>query len=146
MTTSIPTPKDLFANRKQASLPPAPKPVVQAPIEPSDPGTVVRPGMVKSTKSVESDGVVKAKHLRKGQRVRPWVRDKNGVRAPRGSERVVESVTRTNGGAQVEITWATPHVPETRPAAYRFHDASLEGQTVNIVVAEPGFVAYHEEA
>lgn len=140
--TTIPNPLAVFGNRKAPAIPARPQ--VAAPVDLADPGVIVRPGLVPQVLAdVTHDGVVKAKHLQRGQRVRPFVRDrKTGEQAPRGSERIVGSVKRVQGGAFVEITWASAHSTETRPAAYRFHDEALVGGPV--VVHAPGFVAYQE--
>ncbi|NUS02010.1 MAG: hypothetical protein HOV97_05535 [Nonomuraea sp.] len=135
-TTSIPTPSAVFAKRKAPALPPRPQ--IVAPISLDEPGTIVRPGMIEVLDDdLKHDGAVKAKHLKRGQRVRPLVHGE-----PRGSERVVGKVERIQGGAFVRITWASPHAPEERKAAYRFHDESLVGGPV--IVRKPGFVAYQE--
>lgn len=134
---TVPTPSTIFANRK-APVVPAPPARTAAPIDVNEPGTIVRPGMVEVLdENVTHDGVVKAKHLQRGQRVRPYVRGQ-----ARGSERVVGSVERTQGGAFVKITWASPHSPEERAASYRFFDEALVGTPM--VVRKPGFVAYQE--
>ena len=140
--TMTPNPLAVFGNRKARILPAAPQ--IAAPIALEDPGTIVRPGTVEViSEEITHDGVVKAKHLKRGQRVRPFVRDrKTGEQAPRGSERIVGSIERVEGGSFVQITWASPHAPERRPAAYRFHDESLVGGPV--IVRKPGFVAYRE--
>jgi len=72
----------------------------------------------KPAKNFES-GVVKAKHLRRGQIVRPFLHGE-----PKGSERVVDTVLRL--GPTVSITFSSPHPPVEVKAAYRYHDASIE--------------------
>ena len=81
-----------------------------------------------TTHRVLHDGVVKTKHLRPGQRVRPCI---YGV--PRSSERTVESVTRLGDGSWCHVTFSSPHPAADFKAAYRWHDASLAGQTIEIV-------------
>ena len=136
MTTIIPSPSTVFANRKATVLPAPPQ--IAAPIALEEPGTIVRPGMVKVLdEDLLHDGVVKAKHLKRGQRVKPYVHGE-----ARGSERVIGNVERIQGGSMVKITYASPHAPEERKAAYRFFDETLVGTPV--VVRKPGFVAYSE--
>lgn len=141
-TTATPNPLAVFGNRKAPAMPARPQ--IAAPIDLTDPGTIVRPGLVEVVADdVVHDGVVKAKHLKRGQRVRPFVRDREtGEQSPRGSERIVGSVERIQGGAFVKITWASAHSAETRPASYRFFDEALVGGPV--VINVPGFVAYQE--
>lgn len=136
MTTTVPTPAAIFANRKAPVIPAAPQ--IAAPIALAEPGNIVRPGMVEVLdESVPHDGVVKAKHLKRGQRVRPFVHGE-----ARGSERIVGRVERIQGGAMVKITWASPHAPEERAASYRFFNEALVGTPS--LVRKPGFVAYQE--
>lgn len=136
MTTTIPTPSAVFANRKAPVIPAPPQ--ISAPIALEEPGNIVRPGMVEVLdESVPHDGVVKAKHLRRGQRVRPYVHGE-----ARGSERIVGKVERIQGGSFVRITWASPHAPEERAASYRFFDEALVGTPS--LVSKPAFVAYQE--
>jgi len=141
MTTTIPTPSTLFGKRKAPVVPRPPKietPQIAAPLDLSEPGVIVRPGMVETLdENVTHDGVVKAKHLKPGQRVRPFVNGK-----ARGGERIVGSTERVQGGAYVKITWASPHSPSEHKAAYRWFDQSLVGTPV--VVLKPGFVSYEE--
>lgn len=134
--TTIPSPSTLFANRKAPVMPARPQ--IAAPIALEEPGTVVRPGMIEVLdENVLHDGVVKAKHLLRGQRVRPYVHGE-----ARGSERIIAKVERIQGGSMVRITYASAHAPEERKAAYRFFDESLVGTPM--VVRKPGFVAYQE--
>lgn len=134
--TTTPSPLAVFANRKAPVLPAPPQ--IAAPIALDEPGTIVRPGMVEALdENVPHDGVVKAKHLKRGQRVKPFVHGE-----ARGSERIVGKVERLQGGSIVKITWASAHAPEERKAAYRFFDESLVGTPT--IVRKPGFVAYKE--
>ena len=138
MTT--PTPSTLAAFAKKRAVPPAPSvPKIAAIIEPSDPGNIVRPGLRHEVIEEVHNGVVKTKHLRVGQRVRPFVHGQ-----PRGGERIVAKTTRQDGGAMVEVEWASGHPTSQHKAAYRWYDASLDGATVQRVVAKPGFVSYQE--
>lgn len=139
MTVTIPSPA-IFANRKApAPLPPVPSaPQIVAPVALAEPGAIVRPGTVEVLDpNVLNDGAIKAKHLQRGQRVRPLVHGE-----PRGSERVVGKVERIQGGSHVRITWASQHATEERKAAYRFHAADLVGTPT--IVRKPAFVAYQE--
>lgn len=136
-TTPSPT---LLARKKVAvpAPPPQPQPALVVKID-NDPGHIVRPGLVDEVVTTIHTGVVKTKHLRRGQRVRPFVHGE-----PRGGERIVEKVRRLEDGAEVEVTWASGHGVTTHKAAYRWHDASLVGTEVQHVVKAPGFVAYEE--
>lgn len=125
-TTPVPNPLAVFGNRKteaQTSL--------TAVVEPTGPSKIVRPGVV----ATEHDGVVKAKHLKSGQKVRAYLQG-----APRGGERVVGTVTRLGDGAMVRIEWASGQPTSEYKAAYRWHDASLEGQSIS----KPALVNYQE--
>jgi len=135
---ATPTPA-IFANKKQRPVPAPPKRVSIAQVEATDPGVIVRPGLRDEVVSTIHSGVVKTKHLERGQRVRPFVHD-----APRGGERIVDKVTRLDGGAVVEVEWASAHPTSQHKAAYRWYDESLDGATVEHVVKVPGFVSYQE--
>jgi len=137
---SVPTPA-IFANRKRAVTPAAPqRPArISATIDLAEPGTIVRPGLVPEIVENIHDGVVKTKHLERGQRVRPYVHGQ-----PRGGERIVANVERLQGGAVVRVTWASLHAPSEHPAAYRWFDESLVGVIVEQIVRKPGFVNYQE--
>jgi hypothetical protein len=126
--------------------------VAAAPVEPTDPGRIVRPGLVDTVSDTAvHDGVVKAKHLKPGMEVRPFLHGE-----PRGSVRTVATVKHIRGkdaeeagledGAFVEITYSSQHPHDTgdrrKKAAYRFHDASLAGTP--LVVKTPALVAYEQ--
>lgn len=146
-TTTIPTPSAVFGNRTAPTVPtftPPARPQVAAPVDLSE-VTKVQPGLVEEVIEGLHDGVVKAKHLEPGMEVQPWVKDRRTEQwAPRGSRRIVKSTRRVQNGAFVEITWATPHSPERRPASYTFHCAELVDTVKYDVVRKPGFVAYQE--
>lgn len=99
------------------------------------PGHVVTLGSRTVEQVTVHDGVVRAKHLKPGQVVRAWLHD-----APRGSEREVASVEPINDGSMVRITWATQHPVSEVKAAYRYHDAALEGTEVVKRVRQRAFV------
>ena len=85
---SVPNPTMLaaLANKKrQAAL-----------VETNTKAKVVRPGLVESQVHSIHDGVVKAKHLKPGMTVRPYLHGE-----PRGAERTIASVTRIGDGATV---------------------------------------------
>jgi hypothetical protein len=67
--------------------------------------------------------VIKAKHLKRGQIVRPFLHGE-----PKGSPRIVDTVLRL--GATVSITFSSPHPPVEVKAAYRYYDESLVGTPV----------------
>lgn len=136
---TMPTPATIFANKKRPPLPAAPTPAVIAKVEPADPGKLVRPGLVDEVLDVIHDGVVKTKHLKRGQRVRPYLHG-----AARGSERVVDKVERLDDGAMVRVSFASAHPTQEFKAAYRWYDESLDGATIQHVVKKPGFVSYQE--
>lgn len=96
-------------------------------------GKTVRPGIVSEL--VVHDGVVKAKHLTPGMKVRAFLHG-----APRGSERIVGTVERVNDGALVKITWASGQPDAEYKAAYRFFSEDLCGTT--IMVRRRGFVPF----
>lgn len=127
MTTTTPNPAQVFGSRKIE----APQTAITAVVEPSDHSKLVRPGLVTS----QHDGVVKAKQLKPGQKVRAFLQG-----APRGAERVVGKVTRLGDGAMVQIEWASGQPTSEYKAAYRWHDASLEGSPIS----KPALVAYQE--
>ena len=137
---SAPTPA-IFATRKKPVVPAAPqRPArISATIDTTEPGTIVRPGLVPEIIESIHDGVVKSKHLERGQRVRPFVHGE-----ARGSERIVANVERLQGGAVVRVTWASAHAPSEHKAAYRWFDESLVGVVVEHIVRKPGFVNYQE--
>lgn len=162
MTTINPS---IMANRTLATAPktlPERVTVSAQPVAPSDPGRIVRPGTVEVLSDTEvHDGVVKAKTLQRGQRVRPWLHGE-----AKGSERVVDKVRSLKpeeaadllnkagtlkepieakdlrAGDYVYITWASAHVDEIRKAAYRFFDADLKGTP--LVVKQAALVAYEQ--
>lgn len=140
---STPNPKAVFGNRKAPVIPAPPvhTPVVVAQVQPIEPGQIVRPGYVDAIETSIHDGVVKAKHLQKGQRVRAYLHGK-----PQGGERIVQNVTRVpdTDGALVEIEWASGHPTSQHKAAYRWHDASLVGTSVDRIVKQPALIAYQE--
>lgn len=113
--------------------------VVVADVQPIDPGKIVRPGLVDQEYALEHDGVVKTKHLKKGQVVRAFAHG-----APRGGERVVESIERLGDGATVLVTFSSPHPPAEYKAAYRWFDATLKGTTIRRTKKVPALVAYEE--
>lgn len=140
------------------------KPVVQSvvvanePVTPTDPGRIVRPGLVPTVTEDLHDGVVKAKHLKPGQDVRPW----HSQHGARGSERTVLKVRKITDtdelaalaasgviresdpqpGGYVEVSYSTLHPSQVLKSAYRFHDSALAGTP--LVKNLPGFVAYQE--
>lgn len=139
--TSIPSPLAIaaLAKRKQAAVPAPPVTRVLAVIEPSDPGKRVTLGTRDEVVTLGThDGVVKAKHLQRGQRVRPFV---NGE--PRGSERIVASVTKVDDGAEWHVEFASAHPAQNYKAAYRWFDESLVGTDVQAIVKRPAFVPAH---
>lgn len=103
------------------------------------PAKIVRPGMRDAVVESLHDGIVKAKHLREGQAVRAWLHG-----GPKGGERVVKSVTRSEDGATVTVEFSSPHPTTEYKAAYRWFDASLEGTPVRHVTKVPALVAYEE--
>jgi hypothetical protein len=107
-------------------------PQVVAKVDPAEPAKVVRPGLALTYG--KHHGIVKTKQLQPGQRVRPFLHGE-----PRGGERIVETVTKLDDGAMVEITWASGHPTATYKAAYRWFDADLVGTPVAYVA--PAFVA-----
>lgn len=115
------------------------KPVLYAELAPESEAKTVRPGTRPVVVESLHDGVVKAKHLKPGQRVRAWLHD-----APRGGERVVATVERINAGARVHVTFSSAHDPVTYKAAYRFYDESLVGTPVQRTNMVPALVAYEE--
>lgn len=127
MSATTPNPMTVFGARKA----PAVTTAIAAVVTPNEPGKIVRPGLVTS----EHDGVVKAKHVKKGQKVRAFIHGKAV-----GGERVVGKVTRIDDGASVEIEWASGHPTAQYKAAYRFHDAALQGSAIK----RPALIAYQE--
>lgn len=93
----------------------------------------VRPGIVSEL--IVHDGVVKAKHLTPGMKVRAFLHGE-----PRGSERTVGTVERVNDGAFVKITWDSGQPDAEYKAAYRFFSQDLYGTT--IMVRRRGFVPF----
>lgn len=139
--TSTPTPATLFGNRKAATVPPAPVRTPQqiAVINPTDPGKRVTLGLVDEVVTTLHDGVVKTKHLERGQRVRAFVKGE-----PRGGERIVDTVTKIEDGEYWHVTFASPHPAMDYKAAYRWYDASLKGTEVPHLVKRQGFVPAFE--
>lgn len=134
--STIPTPM-IFANRK-APLPEPPVIKVLAVVEPQDPGKVVTLGTRDDVVTTVHTGVVKTKHLKRGQRVRPFVHGE-----ARGSERVVGKVTKIDDGAFWHVEWASAHPAQDYRAAYRWFDEALAGADVQHVVKVPAFVPAH---
>lgn len=123
----------MFANlvaKKQAALV---EPDAKAKVE------IVRPGMRDVEVFSIHDGVVKAKHLKPGMSVRPYVHGE-----PRGAERVIKNVSRVGDGANVLIECESGFDPQERPAAYRWYCEALDGATVSRTVKTPALVPYQE--
>lgn len=110
-TTTIPNPATVFGARKAA-------PQLAAPVDTTAPAAPHDP--------TKHDGVVKSKHLKKGQVVRAW----NSEHGPRGGERTVESIERLGDGAMVRVHWSSAHAPSEHKAAYRWFDAALAGTSL----------------
>lgn len=162
-TTKSNTPNPSIMQRfAPQALPQRPVTVSAQPVKPGDPGRIVRPGTVEVLSDTEThDGVVKAKTLVLGQRVRPWLHGE-----PKGGERIVGKIRSLKAeeaaellnaagtlkepieakalknGDYVQITWASAHVPEIRKAAYRFFDKDLVGTP--LVVKQAALVAYEQ--
>lgn len=118
---STPNPSIMARFTKPVS---APTTAVVADVQPEQRAKIVRPGPTH-------DGVVKAKQLKEGMKVRAFLHGQ-----PRGGERVVKSVEKIDDGAMVRVTFSSAHPPADYKAAYRFHCEAL--------VREPAFVAYEE--
>jgi len=118
--SDAPTPAALVGLKRHASI--ASTTQIAAQVTETAPGKIVRPVQTAEAVNEIHDGVIKARQLKPGQTVRPYLHG-----SPRGSERVVETVTRVEDGAMVEITYSSPHPAAKVKAAYRFYDASLVG-------------------
>jgi hypothetical protein len=115
-------------------------PVVIAQTEPEAPASgLVRPGLREQVVEVLHDGVIKAKTLKSGQKVRAFLHG-----APRGGERTVSKVTRSQDGATVIVEFSSPHPTTEYKAAYRFYDATLVDTVVRHIEKVPALVAYEE--
>lgn len=119
------------------------KPVVKAivvDVTPSQPAKgLVRPGFETVVHIDAHDGVIKAKHVKKGMKVRAYVHGK-----PSGGERVVDTVERSKDGSMVTISFSSPHPTTEYKAAYRFFVQTLVGTPVERVTQVPALVAYEE--
>lgn len=131
MSTTIPTPATLFANKTRP---------VTAQLVTDVPAKTVRPGLRDEVVNDVHTGVVKTKHLKPGQEVRPYLHGR-----PRGGVRVVESATRVGDGATWRVEFASAHPAAEFKAAYRWFDPNLAGTLVQTVVQVPAFVPVHEE-
>lgn len=142
MTTNTPSPL-MFANRKAPAVPTAPvfRAAVVADVQPTTPVASGRamPGHIDKVETSEHDGVLKAKQLRKGQRVRAFVHGK-----PQGGVRIVATVSKVDDNGMVDVTWASGHPDSSHKAAYRFFDESLVGTPVQRIVKVPALVPYQE--
>lgn len=132
-TTTAPSP---FVMQRFA--PKSPEPIV-AHLDPAEPGSIVRPGLVDEVTEVEHDGIVKAKQVKKGMVVRAYLHG-----APRGGERIVESVEVLDGGATVRVTFSSKHSTADYKAAYRFYVKALVGTTIRRTRKVPALVPYQE--
>lgn len=132
---ACPTAVDLT---KTPAIPPKPTAVV-ADLEADTTAKIVRPGTREVTIEGQHDGVVKAKHLVEGQEVRAWLHG-----GPKGSVRTVDTVTRSEDGATVTVTFSSPHPTTEYKAAYRFFDEALVGTPVFTKTRVPALVAYEE--
>lgn len=67
--------------------------------------------------AAEPAGVIKAKHVKKGQVLRAWLKGQ-----ARGGEYTVQAATRSEDGSTVHIAWEQPcqRPDEDYKAAYRF--------------------------
>jgi hypothetical protein len=108
-------------------------------VEPEVSAKLVRPGFKSVVRHGTHDGIVKAKSVEKGMRIRSWLHDK-----PCGSEKVVESVERVGDGSKVLITFSSAHPATEYKAAYRFYVAALVGTPTQKVESIPALVAYEE--
>lgn len=137
---SVPTPLSM-PKRKPVVLPEPPVHKLLVAVDPGDPGKRVTLGTREEVLTVGvHDGVVKTKHLERGQRIRPFVHGQ-----ARGSERIVANVTKVEDGEFWRIEWATPHPAQSYKAAYRWFDESLVGTDVQAVHKVPAFVPAHGE-
>lgn len=112
---------------------------VVADTQPEQDAKIVRPGLRTVTEYVEHDGVVKAKHLKEGMRVRAYLHGKAC-----GGERVVKSVQRSEDGSMVRVEFSSPHPTTDYKAAYRFYVADLAGTLVAKAHQVPALVPYEE--
>ncbi len=119
MTTTVPTPLMMPQHR------------VAAEINEHDKVKSVRPGLIR----VEHDGILKAKQVKPGLEIQSYLHDK-----PCGSIKTVETVTRSEDGATVTLTFSSAHPTLTYKAAYRFYVPGLAGT----VSTRPGFVSHGE--
>ncbi len=100
-----------------------------------EPGKTYRPGHVTITESRIHDGVIKAKNAQPGMTVRAYLHGE-----PKGGERVIKSVTRSEDGSEVLVEFSTPHPPTTYKAAYRFYVTELDGAVVSFERSVPALV------
>lgn len=140
MSTPNPTIMQKFAPTfiKPDFKKPDPEPIV-AELDLSQPGLIVRPGLRPEGYDVEHDGVVKAKHLKSGQIVQSWLHGE-----PKGARKTVATVTPSEDGSMVTVTFSSKHPDMTVKAAYRYYDSALKGTTVRRVRQVPALVAYEE--
>ena len=116
----------------------AKQPVRTQAVEVDTTAQAVRPGIVTEEKTVINDGIVKAKNLKPGQVVRPYL---NGE--ARGAAKVVDKVERLGDGAFVRVSYSSAHQTVEVKAGYRFYDESLDGKPEKVTVKRPGFVPAH---
>jgi hypothetical protein len=96
---------------------------IAAEVDVTAPGRVVRPGVVEVVSA--HDGVIKAKQLAPGMKVRSWLHGKAC-----GSEKVVSKVTRVEDGTMIEVEFSSGHPTSRFKPAYRFFVAALQGTEV----------------
>lgn len=103
------------------------------PVTDLTPGKIVRPTGKRTVLVVQvDDGIRKAKQVKPGMRVRPYL---NGE--ARGGERTVLSVERINEGALVRIAFSSGHPTQEYKPAYRFVDLDAVGREVQVRQSAP---------
>lgn len=118
--------------------------IEDAPAQLTGPGLVeitglVRPGLVDEVTVSKHDGIIKAKNLKPGQVVRAYLHG-----APRGGERVVDTVERSEDGGTVHVTFSSQHPANDYKAAYRFYVEALVGTDVTTTHKVHALVPYQE--
>lgn len=100
---------------------------------------LVRPGLVDEVVVTKHDGIIKAKNAKPGMVVRAYLKGE-----PRGGERVINTVERSEDGATVLVTFSSPHPDTEYKAAYRFYVAALVDTDVTVTHKVHALVPYQE--